>query len=45
MSHFGLLFNFRDVGVDGVVFNVISGFLRGRVHIVVVYGVRSDERF
>ena len=31
VSHSGLLFKLRDVGVDGAVINVIAGFMSGRV--------------
>ena len=43
MSYSGLLFNFCDVGVDGVVYNVLSDFLSGRVQRDIVDGVRSED--
>ena len=43
VSHSGLLYILRDVCVGGAVFDVISGFLSGRVQRVVVDGIRSEN--
>ena len=42
-SHFCLFLRLRDVGACGVVFDVIAGFISGRVESVVVDGVRSED--
>ena len=41
--HSGLLFNLRDVGVGGAVFNVIGDWLCGRVQRVVVDGMSNED--
>ena len=43
VSHSGLLFKLRDVGVGGAIFNVKTDFLGSRVHRVVVDVVRSED--
>ena len=43
VSHFGLLYNLRDLGIGGAVFDVIAGFLTGTVEMVVVDGIRSEN--
>ena len=43
VSHSGLLYKLWDVGVGGAVFEVIAGFLSGRVQKVVVDGIRSEN--
>ena len=42
VSRSALPYKLRDVGVGGAVFNVIAGFLNGRVQRVVVYGVFAE---
>ena len=43
VSHSGLLYKLRDVGVGGAGSDVIAGFLSGRVQTVVVDGIRSEN--
>ena len=43
VSHSGLLYKLRDVEVGGAVFDVIGGFLSGRVQRVVVDDIRSEN--
>ena len=43
VSHSGFLYKLRDVGVGGAVFDVIAGFLSGRVQRVVVDCFRSEN--
>ena len=40
-SRFGLLYKFRDLGVNDAIFDVVAGFLSGRVQRVVIEGVCS----
>ena len=43
VSHSGLLYKLRDMGVGGAVFDVIACILSGRVNRVVVEGIRSEN--
>ena len=43
VSHFGLLYKLRDVGVGGAIFDVIGCFLSRKVQRVVVDGICSES--
>ena len=43
VSHSGLFYKLRDVGVGGGVFDVITGFFSNRVQRNVVDGIRSEN--